>query len=113
MVQKRISSIVSDTILAVAITCLCLCGIEVAFRVIDGYRVDSLTLALQPEHDTEPAAASLHYAKERILEPTFDISWYSTDPPDYDRSPKYDIPADWREAIANYRLSPGERLYQG
>jgi hypothetical protein len=109
MVRKRLFSFFSSTILAVAVTCLCLCVIEIAFRWIGGYRIESLTLALQPGHDTDPPEASMDYAKQRVLDPTFDISWYSTDPPDYDRSPKYDIPADWRDAITNYKTSPGER----
>jgi hypothetical protein len=90
------------------IVCLCLIAAEVTLRLIDGYRIDHLTLLLVEPRDMAPAQASLYYAKQRILDPTFDISWYTTDPPDYDRSPKRDLPADWSRAVANYKPSPGE-----
>lgn len=104
-------NVFANAITMTVATCLCLAGLELAFRLIDGYRIDQLRLALREGLNTEPAEASLHYAKQRILDPSFDISWYSTNLADYDRSPKFPVPADWKAAVEHYHPSPGERAF--
>jgi hypothetical protein len=79
--------------------------------MIDGYRIDKFALVLRKPHDTEPAAPTLRYAQKFILDPSFKITSYETDPPDYDRTPKRPLPAGWAKAVAAYKPAPGARAF--
>lgn len=89
-----------------------LAGTEAGFRIIDGYRIGQLSLAAAPRIlSGQPAEVSLPDARKETFTPGFDISWYSTDPKQYDRSSKFSPPADWATAVKNYRQETGRDDY--
>ena len=111
----RLSATFVDIVVMTVAFCLCVIAVEVALRLIDGYRLDRLILQAK---NADPVLASsgdldaTQYAKKITLDPTFDLAWFHTDPPDYDRSPNYELPADWAEAVRDYRpSSPDEPYY--
>lgn len=98
--------------LAATTICLCLVAGEFGFRAIDGYRFDQVALTLRVVHDDTGAGAdTLSYAKQTHLDPTFRLDWYTTDPANYDRSPKRHLPADWVKAETNFQATPDEPGY--
>ena len=111
MPPRGIANILANLAVTAVVTCLCLATLELAFRLIDGYRIDQIRLVPREGRSTEPAEASLHYAEQLILDPSFSASWYLTSPVDYDRSPKYPVPSDWKDAVENYRASHSERAF--
>ncbi len=95
----------------IATLCVGLLALEFAFRAIDGYRLDQLPLTIRQGHELGPVQDSLPYAKEIRIDPSFNVDWFNSDPPDYDRTAKNHLPADWVKAIANYQPAPGERAF--
>src|SRR5580658_3762769 len=111
MLKRRTSRIVTDVLLAAIVSFLCLVTLETGFRLLDGYRLDRLTLEAKGahlKHALPDGPDATDYASRIRLDPTFDPAWFHTSPPDYDRSPKYELPTDWVAAVANYRASLGE-----
>jgi hypothetical protein len=111
MFRGRLSTIVANIVLAVVVTCLCFVTLEVGLRLVDGYRLDRLTLeggSATPERAAADGVDATRYAKKVRLDPTFDLAWFHSSPRDYDRLPKYEPPAEWIKAVANYRPSPSE-----
>jgi hypothetical protein len=87
-------------------------GTEAGFRFIDGYRVGKLSLTVAPRIlSGQPAEVSLPDARKETFASGFDVSWYTTDPQQYDRSSKFSPPADWVAAIKNYRQATGRGDY--
>lgn len=114
MTPGKKSVIAGNIALFIVITCLCLVALEVSFRLVDGYTLDSLTLRVEnvPTGGRfADAPDATQYARKIALDATFKLAWFHTDPHDYDRSARYKRPADWAEAIANYRPSPGEPAF--
>jgi hypothetical protein len=111
----RLSAIFTNIAVTAVVTCLCLVAVEIALRLIDGYRLDRLILQAKnpdPVGTTSKGPDATQYAKKITIDPTFDLAWFHTSPPEYDRSPKYELPADWAEALANYQpSSPDEHYY--
>jgi hypothetical protein len=85
--------------------------VEIAFRVLDGYRFGSLSLVPLSNSGWEPADATLAEARKLTFAKDFDAAWYSADPPPYDTSQKLTPPADWDDAIKNYRKVTGRQDY--
>src|SRR5579871_5443381 len=83
--------------------CIALLACELAFRFLDGYRLDRLPLVIRPGHDVDLTKSSLPYAEQLRIDASFNISWYTTEPSNYDRTPKFSLPADWVNAIKNYQ----------
>lgn len=111
---SRISTIVSNIVVLAVVTCLCLIAVEVSLRAIDGYQLDSLVLQVKnvPQGGRfAQAPDATKYAEKVALDHTFKLVWFHIDPRNYDRSARYNRPAEWAEAIANYKLSPGEPSY--
>ena len=85
---------------------------EASFRVIDGYRLGQLSLAVVPRTlNAQPPEVSLPDARRETFASGFDVSWYTADPPQYDRSSKFSPPADWAAAVENYRQAIGRQDY--
>jgi GDSL-like Lipase/Acylhydrolase family len=114
MTPGKTSAIAGNIVVLAVVTCLCFVAVEVCFRLIDGYRLDSLVLQVKNVPTggrfAEPPDAT-RYAQKVALDRTFELAWFHTDPKDYDRSAKYKHPTDWADAIADYRPSPGEPYY--
>lgn len=111
MTTGKMSAISTSVALLTVVTCLCIVGLEISFRLIDGYRLDSLVLRVKDvptggRFANAPDATK--YARRIALDPTFKLPWFHTDPHDYDRSAKYKRPPDWSAAIASYRPAAGE-----
>src|SRR5689334_5996215 len=87
-------------------------GAEAGLRFIDGYRLDKLSLTLAPRIlSGQPAEVSLPDARKETFTTGFDVSWYTADPQQYDRSSKFSPPADWAAAVRNYRQATGRDDY--
>jgi hypothetical protein len=84
---------------------------EIAFRLVDGYRLDSLALTLQRPLVAKTDIDATPYAKQLAIDPDFNLAWFPTDPPDYDRRPKNRLPNDWLKAETDYKPAPGERAF--
>jgi hypothetical protein len=85
---------------------------EASFRVIDGYRLGQLSLGVVPRSlSGQPTELSLPDARRETFAGGFDVSWYTADPPQYDRSSKFSPPADWAAAVKNYRQAIGRQDY--
>src|SRR5579872_1750921 len=100
-----------NLLVVVATVCVGLILGEIVFRMVDGYRLDRLALILRQQNDTDQAGATLGYAKRLTLDPSFNLAWYTTNPQNYDRSPKYPLPADWVKAVAQYKPAPDEPAF--
>jgi hypothetical protein len=97
-------------IMVVTIVITLLVG-EVMFRFIDGYRLDRMELTLREGVQQEQADNSMEYARKMLIEPSFNLAWYATDPPDYDRSPHASLPADWTRAVDEYKPMANEPAF--
>lgn len=87
-------------------------GTEAGFRIIDGYRLGQLSLTVVPRIlSGQPAEVSLPDARKETFTSGFDVSWYTADPQQYDRSSKFSPPADWAAAVKNYRQATGTHDY--
>jgi len=81
---------------------------EVAFRILDGYRLDGLSLSAAVSNSEQPSEVTLPEARKQTFAKSFDVAWYSADPT-YDRSQKFVPPADWDDAVKNYRKMTGRQ----
>src|SRR5437660_5250576 len=78
---------------------------EIAFRIIDGYRLDGLVLDVKPAQQANEAEYTLPYAKAAPLAPGFDLAWYKSDPPTPALTPHQALPPDLVQAALG--LEPG------
>lgn len=111
MLHVRLSNLLTNIAVAAVATGLCLFALELGLRVIDGYNLGHLSLQALPGPRKAAEVDATRYAQQIKIEPGFDLAWFHTSPPDYDRSPKYALPADWKEAYANYQPSSGEPTF--
>lgn len=111
-VSKRLRNFLGNGVLVGVAVGVSLIAAELGFRTIDGYRLGQLQLVPVANSSTVlPATASLSDARHSMFNKEFDIAWFATDPPNYDRSPHFSPPADWDQAIKNYKKAPGERAF--
>jgi hypothetical protein len=91
-------------VLFIAVLLMALSG-EVAFRIVDGYRLDSFVLDFKPAQQVNEADYTLQYAKTAPLAPGFDFAWYKFDPPTLAATPRQTLPPDLVQAAQ--KLEPG------
>lgn len=108
---RKITAILANVVVLAVSIALALVGAEVALRVVDGYHLDRLKLEAIFSNAEEPPDATLAEARKRTFARGFDVGWYTASPPPYDRSPRFSPPADWNEAIRNYRQATGRQDY--
>jgi len=104
------SALGSALVLIVTVV-ICFSAGELCFRLIDGYKLTSLSLIPIRQQEAGSTRESDSYAARTRLNPSFHLDWYNTNPRDYDRSNNYPLPRDWIRAVRDYKPQPGERAF--
>ena len=106
-------AIAVNAFLVLGATAVGLLADELGFRLIDGYRVDSVPLIIQQRADVKRPGARLDLARSLLIDRDFDPDWYTADPPKPSVPPQDPLPAVWSAGLEQVPAGPVRGLPAG